>query len=134
MQFNGVNLPYNRDNNNTNINNANPINNNKTKKSKNTLKDQFFKELDEFQFKNKDKFQDALTDDNECSICLGKYKITDKIKELPCRHIFHKKCIKNWLERSDKCPLCQFDIQNEINKRKEELERHIYEEENDLND
>ena len=94
------------------------------------LKNQFIKELDEFQYKNKDKFDDTLIE-NECSICLCKYKNTDILKLLPCKHPFHKKCIKKWLsnEEHNKCPLCNFDIKSEIQKKKEELNKHIYEEE-----
>ena len=98
------------------------------------LKKQFIKELDEFQYKNKDKFDDDLIQE-ECSICLCKYKITDIIKLLPCKHPFHKKCIKKWLskEENNKCPLCNLDIKNEIMKKKSELEKHIYDEEHEDN-
>ena len=89
---------------------------------------QLFKEFDEFQYKNKDKFNESFIEE-ECSICLMKYRVTDKIKVLPCKHIYHKKCIKEWLCRHDKCPICNFDINKEVAKRKSELEKHIYEEE-----
>jgi hypothetical protein len=96
------------------------------------LKNQFIKELDEFQFKNKDKFDDSLVEE-ECSICLCKYKITDILKILPCKHPFHKKCIKKWLSNDEhnKCPLCNFDIKAEVMKKKAELEKHIYDEEHE---
>jgi len=100
----------------------------------NKLKKQFIKELDEFQYKNKDKFDNELVED-ECSICLCKYKITDIIKLLPCKHPFHKKCIKKWFskEENNKCPLCNLDIKDEIMKMKNELEKHIYDEEHEDN-
>ena len=44
---------------------------------------------------------------NKCIICLNNYKIHDKISYLPCLHIFHCGCIKEWLKRSNKCPLCK---------------------------
>ena len=99
------------------------------------LKKQFIKELDEFQYKNKDKFDSSLVE-SECSICLCKYKITDILKILPCSHPFHKKCIKKWLSNEDhnKCPLCNRDIKSEVLKRKAELEKHIHDEENDDDD
>ena len=91
--------------------------------------------MDEYQFKNKDKFGDALVED-DCSICLLKYKITDKLKLLPCKHTFHKHCIKSWLYTNDncKCPLCNFNINEEIQKRKSELENHIYQAEHEDED
>ena len=113
------------------INNNNSNNDNKKKKNideKTKLKIQLIKEFDEFQFKNKDKFNESFIEE-ECSICLGKYRVTDKIKALPCKHIYHKKCIKEWLCKHDNCPLCNFDISKEVTKRKAELEKHIYEEE-----
>ena len=99
------------------------------------LKKQFFKELDAFQYKNKDKFENALIED-ECSICLCKYKITDMLKILPCKHGFHKKCIKKWLsnEEHNKCPFCNLDIKAEVNKRKADLEKHIYDAEHEEGD
>ena len=122
----------NNENQNNNIinldNNNNNNGNNKKNDEKNKIRNQLIKELDEFQYKNKDKFGDTFTDD-ECSICIMKYIVTDKIKVLPCKHIFHKKCIKKWLNKEDTCPLCNFDLKKEIEKRKVELERHIYEEE-----
>ena len=96
------------------------------------LKKQFVKELDVYQYKNKDKFDSSLIED-ECSICLSKYKITDMLKILPCKHGFHKKCINKWLsdEQHNKCPLCNLDIKAEVNKRKTDLEKHIYDAEHE---
>ena len=96
------------------------------------LKKQFIKELDVYQYKNKDKFDSSLIEE-ECSICLSKYKITDMLKILPCKHGFHKKCIKKWLsdDQHNKCPLCNLDIKAEVNKRKADLEKHIYDAEHE---
>lgn len=44
---------------------------------------------------------------NECSICLDEYKINDKIMILDCEHIYHKECIKLWLDKNDNCPICR---------------------------
>ena len=127
-------------NNMMNLNNINFIdingtnNNYNQNHNENKLKKQFIKELDEYQYKNKDKFEKAIIED-ECSICLCKYKITDILKILPCQHGFHKKCIKKWLSNDEhnKCPLCNFDIKAEVNKRKADLEKHIVDDENKYN-
>ena len=126
-----INNQRNNENQNNNIINIDNNNNNKNDKKddeKNKIRNQLIKEFDEFQYKNKDKFGDTFTDD-ECSICIMKYRVTEKIKILPCKHIFHKKCIKKWLKKNDTCPLCNFDIKKELEKSKVELEKHIYEEE-----
>ena len=74
----------------------------------------FILELDEFQFKHLKKYS-ALKED-KCPICLQKYKGADIIKEFPCKHIFHKNCIFKWLKTSNLCPLCKYDITNDVNK------------------
>ena len=48
---------------------------------------------------------------NECTICLEKYIKKEKIIELPCKHNFHAKCIKEWFEKDNKsCPNCRENI------------------------
>ena len=47
---------------------------------------------------------------DECSICLepcrfGRYK-------LQCKHIFHKKCIKEWFKTNKSCPNCRIKLPN----------------------
>ena len=44
---------------------------------------------------------------NKCIICLNNYMIHDKISYLPCFHLFHSRCIKEWIKRSNKCPICK---------------------------
>lgn len=53
------------------------------------------------------------TDDlllDECSICLEKYDKKDKIIDLECNHVFHKECIKLWLNKNNSCPQCRDNI------------------------
>ena len=47
--------------------------------------------------------------DNECSICLDKFLKKEKIIQLDCNHIFHKKCIMEWFSKNENnsCPLCR---------------------------
>ena len=49
-----------------------------------------------------------------CTICLEEFKInTDKISLTPCNHVFHFKCLSDWLNESIsniKCPNCNFDF------------------------
>ncbi|KAI5678743.1 hypothetical protein M9H77_09693 [Catharanthus roseus] len=48
----------------------------------------------------------SLVEAGECSICLGKIDEGDKVRELRCRHLFHRVCLDRWLgfERMT-CPL-----------------------------
>ena len=73
----------------------------------------FILELNEFQYKHIKKYSSIK--EKKCSICLNKYKTSDIIKEFPCKHIFHKTCILKWLKKSDRCPICKYDISSDIN-------------------
>ena len=49
-------------------------------------------------------------ENKQCPICLEEYSIENKICYLPCFHFFHSECIKNWLKKSNNCPLCKVDV------------------------
>jgi Ring finger domain len=42
-----------------------------------------------------------------CSICLCDIEEGDFIGDITCGHIFHKDCLKAWVRRNNRCPLCQ---------------------------
>jgi hypothetical protein len=51
---------------------------------------------------------------NQCSVCLG-YMNTGTIRELPCHHSFHERCVDRWktsCHGDPTCPMCRepFDI------------------------
>ena len=95
----------NEENENYDENNINEVYNKKRNK--------FILELDEFQYKHVKKY--SIIKEDKCAICLQKYKGVDIIKEFPCKHIFHKTCILRWIKSSKKCPLCKYDITNDVN-------------------
>ncbi|XP_042505816.1 E3 ubiquitin-protein ligase RHA2B-like [Macadamia integrifolia] len=44
----------------------------------------------------------------ECSVCLTRLEDGDEIRELQCKHDFHKDCLDQWLKREQvTCPLCR---------------------------
>ena len=45
----------------------------------------------------------------ECSICLDEFELNEPVKQLPCKHGFHKQCIDEWIHLKPTCPIC---IQN----------------------
>jgi hypothetical protein len=52
-----------------------------------------------------------LDDDNKnCVICLQDFQNGEKATFLPCFHIFHTECIKNWLQNENTCPICKFKL------------------------
>ena len=51
----------------------------------------------------------------ECAVCLGEFQVLERVKQLPCLHVFHETCIDRWLLESmpsrsaafNSCPLCK---------------------------
>lgn len=62
------------------------------------------KKLKVYKYKNK-----IEKNDDTCSICFSDFVKNSVVMEIKCGHFFHKKCIKPWLTRDRKCPLCRND-------------------------
>ncbi|EDV28570.1 uncharacterized protein TRIADDRAFT_18741, partial [Trichoplax adhaerens] len=45
-----------------------------------------------------------------CAICMDDYKKREKIRELPCSHGFHARCVDKWLRQHNSCPICRENI------------------------
>jgi hypothetical protein len=45
--------------------------------------------------------------DNTCSICLCELEEGDWVGDIPCGHLFHKDCLKEWLVKNNHCPICR---------------------------
>jgi len=57
-------------------------------------------------------FSDAMCceqESAECVVCMAEDPSARWIK-LKCCHCFHEGCIREWLERSSRCPLCRLDL------------------------
>ena len=49
-------------------------------------------------------------DKKKCLICLEKFVKGQKSIALPCIHIFHSQCIKQWMKKKNSCPICKNKI------------------------
>ncbi|GMN45744.1 hypothetical protein TIFTF001_014929 [Ficus carica] len=45
-----------------------------------------------------------------CVICLEEILLGCEASRLPCLHFYHECCILRWLEKSNLCPLCRFEL------------------------
>lgn len=57
----------------------------------------------------------VVNSDTSCTICFEGFEVEEEEKRgqaqaLGCGHIYHKKCILDWLERNLSCPLCRFQV------------------------
>ena len=53
---------------------------------------------------------EPLWDENGCAICFSPFEDHDLVCEsnnLSCKHVFHKDCLVQWLERHEDCPICR---------------------------
>lgn len=59
---------------------------------------------------------------------MEKYKESDIVLEFNCtEHFFHKDCLKEWIKKSEYCPLCKYDLLHEYRENDED-EEEDYEE------
>ncbi|XP_070175834.1 E3 ubiquitin-protein ligase RLIM-like isoform X2 [Littorina saxatilis] len=46
-----------------------------------------------------------------CQICLVDFEHGDCLRDIPCRHDFHRDCIDQWLKRNATCPICRKEVE-----------------------
>ena len=47
-----------------------------------------------------------------CTICMEDFSAKEKVAKMRvCEHVFHRECIDPWLEKNNRCPNCQQEIQ-----------------------
>ncbi|KAJ6751848.1 hypothetical protein OIU85_002281 [Salix viminalis] len=64
------------------------------------------------EFRNNGDCNSAIaSEDLECCICLAKYKDKEEVRKLPCSHMFHLKCVDQWLRIISCCPLCKQELE-----------------------
>ncbi|AYV84148.1 MAG: ring finger domain protein [Hyperionvirus sp.] len=42
-----------------------------------------------------------------CVICLADYVIGERVIELPCDHVYHFECYREWMKQKNACPTCR---------------------------
>ncbi|XP_050294028.1 E3 ubiquitin-protein ligase RNF181 [Anthonomus grandis grandis] len=46
----------------------------------------------------------------QCPVCLKEYTTGELTKKMPCNHEFHPGCLLLWLQKTNSCPLCRFEL------------------------
>ncbi|CAG9787247.1 unnamed protein product [Diatraea saccharalis] len=49
-------------------------------------------------------------DTTNCPICLKAFNSGDKATKMPCNHVFHPACILTWLDKTNSCPFCRYEL------------------------
>lgn len=52
----------------------------------------------------------AANESPECSVCLDDLQIGATALRIPCGHLFHEDCVKEWLKKSNECPVCRWEL------------------------
>jgi hypothetical protein len=45
-----------------------------------------------------------------CQICIEDFEEGDELRTLPCFHLFHAKCVDQWLKVNSVCPTCRHKV------------------------
>jgi hypothetical protein len=53
-------------------------------------------------------------DENSCAVCYCNFCKDEDIFLLPCKHSYHKKCVRNWLLKKQTCPYCRECIKKTV--------------------
>ena len=46
-----------------------------------------------------------------CTICMDEFKAVNTCKEMPCKHLFHSRCLDRWLIKNASCPVCRHQLE-----------------------
>ncbi|EFJ17614.1 hypothetical protein SELMODRAFT_8109, partial [Selaginella moellendorffii] len=56
--------------------------------------------------------KDHLRNDefSSCAVCKDDYAVGNKVRQMPCKHVYHQDCILPWLALHGTCPVCRYDV------------------------
>lgn len=51
-----------------------------------------------------------LGQETQCAVCLAELQLQDEVQVLPCRHVYHVRCVAPWLAANNSCPVCRSEL------------------------
>lgn len=54
--------------------------------------------------------EEVANADAVCAVCKDGILVDERVKRLPCSHLYHNECILPWLAIRNSCPLCRFEL------------------------
>lgn len=51
--------------------------------------------------------QEQVSSKLQCSVCWEDFQLSEKVRQLPCSHVYHEDCILPWLQLHGTCPVCR---------------------------
>jgi hypothetical protein len=62
-------------------------------------------------YDTRDVLRSQLQKQPECNICLKQFKASEQVRLLPCKHLYHSKCVDVWLtEVKGSCAVCRDNV------------------------
>lgn len=69
---------------------------------------------------------DQLTQQPCCSVCNEDFIANETLLSMPCTHLFHHNCVNPWFDIKKTCPVCRYELDNNVPST-EELEKYSIE-------
>eukprot|EP01134_Creolimax_fragrantissima_P006945 CFRG6945T1 len=89
------------------------VNSETTEKTLRAIRKEGLENLEEFSYRKPMKDDDPEDPDisfcGSCAVCIEDFVEDDKLRRLPCTHVFHRDCIDPWLIENSTCPYCKMD-------------------------